>query len=152
MARSKDAQRIGLMSRTFIEGGLPWSWHPVRVARQIRCRDTIVLTAWVKQRLIAFAIMHFREESAHLNLLAVEPGYRSLGIGRHLMEWLEKTARVAGTFIVSLEVRASNRAARAFYRKLGYTEIVSIPKYYSGREAAIRMSRDLHCRHPLDAI
>ena len=89
--------------------------------------------------------MYFRDESAHLNLLAVDSVYRHHGIGRHLMEWLEESARVAGTFVISLEVRARNRGARIFYRKLGYSEIVHIPRYYCGREAAIRMTRDLHC-------
>ncbi len=61
------------------------------------------------------------------------------------MEWLEASARVAGTFVVSLEVRAANLAARSFYRKLGYRELVCLPRYYNGIETAVRMSRDLRC-------
>jgi ribosomal-protein-alanine N-acetyltransferase len=87
--------------------------------------------------------MQFYQDAAHLSLLAVDPGYRRLGIGRGLIEWLEQSARVAGTFFVSLEVRTQNRAARVFYKKLGFTEIVSIPGYYCGREAAVRMIRDI---------
>ncbi len=139
------------MSRDLVEHGLPWSWNGARVAKHVRCPDSVVLTAWVERRLAGFAIMHFRETSAHLNLLAVDPGYRCSGVGRSLMAWLEESARVAGTFIVSLELRAPNRGARAFYRRLGYTELVCIPGYYSGREAAIRMSRDLCCRSPVRA-
>ncbi len=145
LARLNEATRIALMSRESIEYGLPWSWGPARVARQIRNPDTVVVTAWVGQPLVGFAIMHFSDDSAHLNLLAVDPVYRRLGIGRHLMEWLEESARVAGTFVISLEVRARNRGARMFYRKLGYSEVMRIPRYYCGREAAIRMARDLHC-------
>lgn len=151
LAKLDDAERIALMSRELIERGLPWLWDTARVARQIRCLDTVVVTAWTEGRLIGFAIMHFRDESAHLNLLAVDRDYRRLGIGRCLLEWLEEAARVAGTFIVSLEVRAGNRRARGFYRKLGYKEIVHIPRYYCGREAAIRMSRDLHRGRLTDA-
>jgi ribosomal-protein-alanine N-acetyltransferase len=93
--------------------------------------------------------MKFADESAHLHLLGVQPGFQRLGVGRDLIEWLEQSARVAGTFIVSLEVRAGNRSARAFYRRLGYTEIVRIPGYYRGCEDAIRMSRDVRCPYPL---
>ncbi len=143
LATSRDAESIGRMSRDLIEYGLPWSWNPPRVARHIRHANTLVLTAWVETQLVGFAIMQFYEDTAHLSLLAVDPGYWRLGIGRRLMEWLEQSARVAGTFMVSLEVRARNREARAFYRKLGFTEIVSIPRYYCGREAAVRMIRDL---------
>ncbi len=84
-----------------------------------------------------------------MNLLAIDARYQGRGIGRRLVEWLEQCARVAGTFIVSLEVRLSNEDARAFYRKLGYTELARIPRYYAGREAAMRMSRDLRVRYPL---
>lgn len=147
LAKLDDAKRIGAMSRDLIERGLPWSWSAARITKHIRCPDSVVLTAWIEGQLVGFAIMHFLDESAHLNLLAVDPCYRRLGIGRRLIEWLEESARVAGTFIVSLEVRVSNRGARGFYRKLAYQEIVDIPGYYCGREAALRMSRDLRCRH-----
>lgn len=146
LAKPADAARIALMSRDLVEHGLPWSWNGARVAKHVRCPDSVVLTAWVERRLAGFAIMHFRDESAHLHLLAIDSGFQRLGIGCRLIEWLEKSARVAGTFIVSLEVRASNHAARAFYRKLGYTEIVCIPGYYRGCEDAVRMSRDLRLR------
>lgn len=150
LAKSSDARRIGLMSRDLIEHGLPWSWDPARILQQIRCDEIVVLTAWDKRQIIGFAIMRFLEESAHLNLLAVDAGYQGRGVGRRLVEWLEKSARVAGTFIISLEVRLSNQRARAFYRKLGYTELARIPRYYAGREAAMRMSRDLRLRYSSD--
>ena len=150
LARLDDARRISLLSRDLVEQGLPWSWGTARIAQQIRCADTVVLTACSCERVIGFAIMRFLEESAHLNLLAVDVRYQRLGIGRRLIEWLEKSARVAGTFVISLEVRISNERARAFYRRLGYTELARIPRYYSGREAAMRMSRDLRLRYPSD--
>lgn len=150
VARLEDAQRISLMSRDLIEQGLPWSWGTARITQEIRCPDTVVLTACSCGHVVGFAIMRFLEESAHLNLLAVDARYQRLGIGRRLIEWLEKSARVAGAFIISLEVRITNERARAFYRRLGYTDLARIPRYYSGREAAMRMSRDLRVRYPTD--
>ncbi len=151
LAKLADAKRIACMARDLIERGLPWSWDYARVSREIRSRDSVALSAWAGGRLVGFAIMHFGQDSAHLNLLGVEPRYQRLGIGHELLAWLEKTACVAGTFVVSLEVRASNRKALAFYRKLGYRELVVIPKYYSGREAAVRMNRDLRSTRTMDA-
>ncbi len=150
LAKLDDAERIALMSRTLIEAGLPWSWDTLRVASAIRCHDTVVLTARAKRQLVGFAIMHFLYDSAHLNLLAVDPAYQRRGLGRRLMMWLEESARVAGTFVVSLELRTRNHGARAFYRKLGYAEIVRIPGYYCRREAALRMTRDVR-RHLANA-
>jgi ribosomal protein S18 acetylase RimI-like enzyme len=100
------------------------------------------------QQLVGFAIMQFFDEHAHLNLLAVEPAYRRFGIGRQLIEWLEETARVGGIFLVNLEVRAGNTGAQAFYRTLGYREAKYISGYYSGCEAAVRMTHDLRRRSP----
>ena len=148
LARLDNAKRIALMSRELVEFGLPWSWDSVRITQHIRGYNSNVLTAWADGRLVGFAVMQFFEESAHLNLMAVDPGYRHLGIGRRLIEWLEKTARVGDIFFVNLEVRAGNAGACAFYRKLGYRETRYIAGYYSGREAAICMTHDLGCPCP----
>jgi len=60
-----------------------------------------------------------------------------------MLAWLEKSATCAGTFFVSLEVRADNRGAMRFYRDMGYDETDVIAGYYSGVEDAIVLARDL---------
>jgi ribosomal-protein-alanine N-acetyltransferase len=94
-------------------------------------------------RIAAFAIMHFGDEVAHLNLLAVAPEHRRQGLGRQLMDWLTTTAIEAGVFRINLELRTQNGSARAFYEKLGFDELGVVQGYYQGREAALRMSRRL---------
>ncbi|MGH8719880.1 MAG: GNAT family N-acetyltransferase, partial [Burkholderiales bacterium] len=59
--------------------------------------------------------------------------------------WLEVSALVAGISVVYLEVRANNRGAQTFYETLGYRKIAHVPGYYSGRESALYMARDLLC-------
>ena len=59
------------------------------------------------------------------------------------MEWLLKSARVAGTASIHLELRSRNQAARRFYRALGFVETAYVPGYYRGREMALRMAREL---------
>lgn len=144
LARSADAVPIALMSRRLVEAGLPtWSWTTRRVARHLQDPECVVLVARRLDELAGFAIMGFGEESAHLNLLAVEPRFRRTGLGRRMVRWLEETAVVAGTFEVTLEARAGNAGARRFYRRLGYTEIDVLPGYYDHIEDAVRMTRDL---------
>ena len=143
LAQPGDAEVIGEMSKRLIEVDLPWSWKPRRVAWHIGNANSVVLTARVGGGIVGFAIMQFADETAHLNLLAVEPAYEQLGIGRGLMEWLEKTAATAGTFDIALEVREGNVGARWFYRKLGYREERCLTGYYSRVENAVRMVRDL---------
>lgn len=138
-----DAELIAAMSRKLVEHGLRWTWRPERVRRHIMRRDTVVLVALDGRRLAGFAIMHFGDDAAHLNLLAVEPCYRNTGVASKMLRWLEKTARVAGIFSVSLEVRMSNMAARSFYRAIGYRETATLHGYYQGQEDAVRMHRNL---------
>jgi ribosomal-protein-alanine N-acetyltransferase len=108
-----------------------------------------VLVACVHENIAGFAIMRYGDDDAHLDLLAVAPPFRRAGVGRQLLEWLEKCAVVAGIFTVALEVRAGNQGAQLFYRRMGYRALVHLPGYYQGIEAALRMGRDLSSR-PVD--
>jgi [ribosomal protein S18]-alanine N-acetyltransferase len=143
LARSSDAREIAEMSRALIEQGLPWSWTPTRVERCIKSRDSCVLVVRRDGRVAAFAIMHFSDETAHLNLLAVAASHQRQGLGRQLLEWLFATAVEAGVFRVDLELRADNEHARRFYESLRFEAEKVVPGYYQGREAALRMTRRL---------
>jgi ribosomal-protein-alanine N-acetyltransferase len=143
LAHGNDAAAIAEMSRLLIEDGLPWSWTEPRVRHYLHDRDSAVIVARDGRRLAGFAIMEFHDEHAHLNLLAVRPGYRSRGVGTALMRWLESSARTAGIFNVGLELRANNDAARRFYEKLGYATVGTRTRYYAGMEDALRMTRSL---------
>ena len=146
-ARRDDAARLAAMSRRLIESGLDPCWTADRVERQLRNHDSVVLTARLSGHIAGFAIMQYGDDAAHLNLLAVELGHRRRGVGRQLVAWLEDTARVAGTFAIRLEVRATNSGARAFYSALGYRETGWVRGYYQGVEDAVRFARDLtHAR------
>jgi ribosomal-protein-alanine N-acetyltransferase len=142
-ARVADAVQLAAMSREFVESGLAPAWGAARISWHVRHADSVVLTARSGLALAGFAIMRFADDVAHLNLLAVAPAHRRRGVARRLVQWLEETALTAGTFIVGLELRAGNEAARAFYRKLGYRELGQIPGYYQGVESAVRMVRDV---------
>ena len=143
LASVVDAPRLAAMSRELVEMGLGWSWIPSRIARHIRLPESVVLVAQHGERLVAFAIMRFGVDEAHLDLLAVMPKYRRSGIGRKLISWMEQSALTAGISVVYLEVRAGNEAARTFYESLGYCRVKRVRGYYGGRETAVCMARDL---------
>ncbi|MFP6796331.1 MAG: GNAT family N-acetyltransferase [Pseudomonadales bacterium] len=153
LASLKEAKTIASLSRDEIEAGLGWRWRVEAITAMIRDPDAIVVCAHVPmdndtiQHFAGFGIMQFELDHAHLNLLAVAPKYRRQGIARELLQWLEKTALVAGIDTVTLEVRAVNVPARAFYRDAGYQENEYLRRYYrtpDGKtEAAYRMRRSL---------
>jgi len=133
------------MSRDLIETGLGWSWGPERVRRNIVDADTAAIVSARLARIRGFALMHFGDDEAHLNLLAVRPDCQRRGIGRSLMAWLLQSARCAGLAAVRTELRANNVAARRFYEGLGFSVEAFVPGYYRGREAALRMVKVLRC-------
>jgi ribosomal-protein-alanine N-acetyltransferase len=145
-ARIGDAERLAAMSRAHVEAGLKPAWGAARIRWHVRDAESVVLTARLSVMVAGFAIMRYGEDVAHLNLLAVDPAHRRRGIARALVHWLEETALTAGTFVIGLELRAGNEAARSLYRALGYRELGQIPGYYQGLESAIRMARDVRAR------
>ncbi len=157
LAEPGDARPIAEMSRDFIEAGLGWRYDPEHIRRALARRETMALVATERQTYVArerpglagFAIMDFGEERAHLVLLAVQPALRRTGIGRRMMDWMLESALTAGMSSIHLELRADNEAARRFYRALGFAETVLMPRYYDGREAAMRMIRILRAPGPL---
>ena len=142
-AAPADALGIAEMSRDLIEHGLGWSWTHERVRRCLRHPDTNAIVAVEDGRRCGFALMKYGEEEAHLLLLAVLPAHARQGLGSALLGWLEASARVAGIARVTLEARAGNTAARAFYRRHGYAASQLLPGYYGGREASVRMVKAL---------
>ena len=146
LAAPADAAPIAAMSRELVEAGLPWSWTPQRVARNLRPCDTLVLTARDGQRVAGFAIMQFGDERAHLSLLAVRPDYRRRGVARRMLAWLTESALTAGIASIGLELRETNLDARRFYLGQGFAETLRIPGYYRGVETAVRMLREIRVK------
>lgn len=167
LAKKSDLSRIAELSRDYIEHGLGWSWTTERVKKSYLCRNTNILVACARshntirskpqipqtripgksqstgQKIIGFGIMHYGATEANLNLLAVIPQYRLLGIAKLMVQWLERSASVAGIDVVYLQCRSRNTAAQLFYQKLGYRKLRDLPKYYSGKESAVLMGHDL---------
>jgi len=145
LADNGDIQDIAVMSRCLIEVGLRgWTWHPTRVARALRARETCVLVADIGGRAAGFAITEFGDTRAHLSLFAVKPAHQRRGIGVAMIEWLVESALTAGIGHFTVEMRANNFAARSFYEALGFQQQQYISGYYQNIEPAIRMRRDLH--------
>ena len=78
----------------------------------------------------------------HLLNVAVHPACRDQGLGMFLMEHLVAWGRGRGARKMFLEVRVSNVAARALYRRLGFVETGRRKNYYAEEhEDALTMAR-----------
>lgn len=95
---------------------------------------------------VGYAILSMAAGEAHILNLCVDEGWRHAGLGGVLLETLLLEARLARARRVFLEVRPTNRAARALYRKFGFRVIGRRPAYYpseEGREDAVIMALHL---------
>ena len=89
--------------------------------------------------LMAYAVVAYIVDEAHLLNICVHPRARGEGVGRHLLRHVLTTAAHEGMFQMLLEVRVSNHAAIALYQDEGFHEIGQRPGYYptaNGREDA----------------
>ncbi len=78
-------------------------------------------------------------DEAHILNLAVHPDYRGCGIAQTLLRQTLTQASQAGACSANLEVRQSNQAAIAVYRKFGFETVTVRRKYYENREDGLLM-------------
>ena len=96
--------------------------------------------------LMAYAVVAYMVDEAHLLNICVHPSGRGEGVGRYLLRHVLATAAHEGMSQLLLEVRVSNHAAIALYQNEGFHEIGQRPGYYpaaNGREDARVLMRAL---------
>lgn len=104
--------------------------HPDRGNRQTgqRLVEVIVhergILQWLRMLPAAIALercaMPIPLGMTYVSILAVEPEYRSQGIGAQLMAHAESLAMECGDKAICLDVEIGNDRALAFYERLGY--------------------------------
>jgi GNAT superfamily N-acetyltransferase/DNA-binding MarR family transcriptional regulator len=62
-------------------------------------------------------------EPAELKRMWIAPDARGIGLGRRLLEELERTAREAGAAVIRLETNHALKEAILLYRRSGYAEV-----------------------------
>ncbi len=97
-------------------------------------------------RLAGYFVLTHAAGECHLLNLCVAPSRQRRGLGGILLEHATRLALARGCGRMFLEVRPSNPAALALYRRNGFEKVGQRPDYYTaddGREDAIIMARDL---------
>jgi [ribosomal protein S18]-alanine N-acetyltransferase len=92
-----------------------------------------------------FVVMAAAEE-AHLLNLSIAPGYQRSGHGSALLREAAAVAMNLGARNLFLEVRPSNLAAQALYRRFGFRKVAVRHDYYpahTGREDALVLTLPL---------
>jgi ribosomal-protein-alanine N-acetyltransferase len=81
--------------------------------------------------IIGFAGMWLAFDEAHVTTIGVDPPHRGLGLGELLLLCMFDEAVERRANWLTLEVRVTNAAAQALYRKYGFTAHGTRKRYYS---------------------
>jgi ribosomal-protein-alanine N-acetyltransferase len=94
------------------------------------------------QSVAGFVGLWFVMDEAHVVTIGNRPGDRRKGIGELLLITALEAATKQGSRVATLEVRASNEAAKALYHKYGFRDVGVRKRYYAdnNEDAVIMMT------------
>jgi ribosomal-protein-alanine acetyltransferase len=143
----KDIEEItSIENRAF--GDHAYDYPALRYMLGIANSITAVTT--INGRVVGYATVFFRKNSriSHLESIAVDPDYQGSGIGRILIEEVEKISKEKNCTKIVLETFEKNVSALKLYEHSGYSIKEVVPDYYhvpyDGSKNAIRFEKILH--------
>ena len=98
----------------------PWNDPHKDIQRKLTTQPELFLVGERDGLLVASVMAGFDGHRGWVNYLAVDPEQRGQGLGRMLMEQVERSLVELGCPKLNLQVRAGNQAVLAFYERLGY--------------------------------
>ena len=135
--REEDAADIYRIERE----SFPDPWSIDGIAAECANALGIALCAEENGCIVGYIFGEYDGESGYISHIAVDGTHRRKGYAASLLAAFEQKAPSGG---ITLEVRRSNTAAAAFYRKAGFEEIGTRRNFYSVPEredAAVMMKQ-----------
>jgi ribosomal protein S18 acetylase RimI-like enzyme len=90
------------------------------IARKLRVNPELFLVAEQDGRIVGSVMAGYEGHRGWINYLGVAPELQRGGLGRALMAEAERLLSAAGCPKINLQVRPDNRAAIAFYERIGF--------------------------------
>ena len=119
------------------------AWNEHLVADELPRPDRVWWAAYDGEQLLGYAGSWVVDGQVQILKVGVDPSQRRRGIARELLARVAADARDLGAATCSLEVRAGNVGAQAFYEALGFHTLGTRPRYYSDGEDALIMEGPL---------
>lgn len=115
-----------------------WSWKLLEAGLYSEYDEYYVFEQ--EGRILGYCNLRILAGEGEIQRIAVLPDCRRLGVGRKMMEAMERSAREKRVYAVTLEVRESNLAARNLYESFGFVaEAVRKGYYHNPTEDALIM-------------
>jgi ribosomal-protein-alanine N-acetyltransferase len=128
---------MGAFSEPWPEKEIRYELHENPVAK--------LYVATIDEEVVGYLDFMITFDSATINRVAVNEGYRQKGIGQALLDKMVEVCHEQKDTVefITLEVRPSNTAAQALYLKNGWKQVTVKKGYYSNGEDAIYMIRSI---------
>ena len=141
LARPDDLGPVVLIERSAFDD--PWS--PDALFSELQ-KDylRLPLVAEIAGQVVGYAMSWLVADQVHILNIATHPDHLRRGVATALLRKAAAEGRRQGLREITLEVRRSNLAALAFYRRHGFAETGVRPGYYQDNgEDAIIMTVEL---------
>lgn len=124
-----------LENRCFADPWSPAALLGELVEDHLRLPLVVEVAGRVRGYLMAWRVV----DQLHILNIATDPDCQRRGLGTALLQAAARRAAAEGMVEVTLEVRRSNAAARAFYEGHGFREVGVRPRYYAdnGEDALV---------------
>lgn len=107
-------------------------------------KQAFIVVAETDGSISGYCIVYFVLEEGEIARIAVRSFSRRQGVGRQILDQVEKLCREKGILRLMLDVRESNEAARRFYIRHGFKEDGIRKNFYDmPRENAVLMSKEI---------
>jgi ribosomal-protein-alanine N-acetyltransferase len=136
-ARAEDAKALAEVEKACFSTPLT----ELSLRRQLKTGFLKAVIAKIDGTVIGYAGLQQAADEGYIANIAVLPEWRHRGCGEALVRWLIDYAQKSNLSFLTLEVRRSNTAAQALYRKLGFEVVGERLHYYARpKEDAILMT------------
>ncbi len=118
-------------------------WNAKVFAEELGQASRTYLAADSDEGLLGYAGLMVIGDEAHVTTVVVHPDRREDRLGTRLMLALAGAAIEQGAQSMTLEVRVSNEAAQALYRRFGMAPVGVRKRYYQDEDALIMWVHDI---------
>ena len=140
--RPEDFQTLWRIDQECFAAGISYSCG--ELARYIQNKRSFTLVGEVDGRTAGFIVAaRERKDVGHIITIDIGAEFRRSGLGSKLMAAAEERLRTAGCTFLFLEMAVDNTTALAFYKRLGYSVINAIPRYYLDSVDALVLAKYL---------
>ncbi len=121
-------------------------WTKKMFESEIDNRVSVYIAARDKEtdRIVGFGGVWTVLDCADITDIAVDADYRRCGLGAEIMRLLIRICADRGVKTVNLEVKTTNDAAIALYKKMGFRRCGLRKRYYHNRDDAALMALEIN--------